>query len=205
MANKMNLNCKLNITDFTDLAREEERISKKRAVELFDCKLLDSFPAGKFETLQAIHKYLFEDIYDFVGEIRTVNIAKGNFRFAPVMYLQVALENIDKMPQSNFDEIVEKYVEMNIAHPFREGNGRSTRIWLDHILKSEIGKVVDWSKVDKNDYLLAMQRSPIKDVEIKVLLKGALSDKIHSREVYVNGIDQSYYYEGFTAFNTEKL
>lgn len=205
MANEMKLNCKLNITDFTDIAREEERISKKRASELFDCKLLDSLPAGKFETLQAIHKYLFEDIYDFAGKIRTVNIAKGNFRFALVMYLQAALENIYKMPQSNFDEIVEKYVEMNIAHPFREGNGRSTRIWLDHILKTEIGKVVDWSKVDKEDYLLAMQRSPIKDVEIKVLLKGALTDEIHSREVYVNGIDQSYYYEGYTTFKTEKL
>lgn len=205
MANEIKLNYKLNITDFTDLAREEERISKKRAAELFDSKLLDSLPAGKFETLQAIHNYLFEDIYDLAGEIRTVNIAKGNFRFVPVMYLQAALDNIDKMPQSNFDEIVEKYVEMNIAHPFREGNGRSTRIWLDHILKTEIGKVVDWSKVDKEDYLLAMERSPIKDVEIKVLLKGALSDKINSREVYVSGIDQSYYYEGFTAFNTEKL
>ncbi len=185
--------------------QNEERISKKKAAELFDCKLLDSLPAGKFETLQAIHKHLFEDIYDFAGKIRTVNIAKGNFRFAPLMYLQTALDNIDKMPQSNFDEIVEKYVEMNIAHPFREGNGRSTRIWLDHILKNKIGKVVDWSKVDKEDYLLAMERSPIKDVETKVLLKGALSDEIHSREVYVNSIDQSYYYEGFTDFNTEKL
>lgn len=178
---------------------------RKKAAELFDCKLLDSFLAGKFETFQIIHKYLLEDIYDFAGEIRTVNIAKGNFRFASVMYLQEALGNIDKMPQSNIDEIVEKYVEMNIAHPFREGNGRSTRIWHDHILKNEIGKVVDWSKVDKEDYLFAMQRSPIKDVEIKVLLKGALSDKINSREVYISGIDQSYYYEGFTAFNTEKL
>ena len=159
----MILENKLGLTSFADLAREEERISKKKAVELFDCKLLDSFPAGKFETLQAIHKYLFKDIYDFAGEIRTVNIAKGNFRFAPLIYLQAALENIDKMPQSNFDEIVEKYVEMNIAHPFREGNGRSTRIWLDYILKSEIGKVVDWSKVDKEDYLLAMECSPIKD------------------------------------------
>lgn len=205
MANEMKLNCKLNITDFSDLAREEEQISKKKAVELFDNKLLDSLPAGKFTTLQAIHKYLFEDIYDFAAKIRTVNIAKGNFRFAPLMYLQAALDNIDKMPQSNFDEIVEKYVEINIAHPFRDGNGRSTRIWLDHILKTEIGKVVDWSKVDKKDYLLAMERSPIKDVEIKVLLKGALSDKINSREVYVNGIDQSYYYEGFTAFNAENL
>lgn len=201
----MILENKLGLTSSADLARAEERVSKKRASELFDCKLLDSFPAGKFETFQIIHKYLLEDIYDFAGEIRTVNIAKGNFRFVSVMYLQEALGNIDKMPQSNIDEIVEKYVEMNIAHPFREGNGRSTRIWLDHILKNEIGKVVDWSKVDKEDYLFAMQRSPIKDVEIKVLLKGALSDKINSREVYISGIDQSYYYEGFTAFNTEKL
>ena len=201
----MILENKLGLTSSADLARAEERVSKKRASELFDCKLLDSFLAGKFETFQIIHKYLLEDIYDFAGEIRTVNIAEGNFRFASVMYLQEALGNSDKMPQSNIDEIVEKYVEMNIAHPFREGNGRSTRIWHDHILKNEIGKVVDWSKVDKEDYLFAMQRSPIKDVEIKVLLKGALSDKINSREVYISGIDQSYYYEGFTAFNTEKL
>ena len=170
----MALENKLGLTSSADLAREEERISKKKAVELFETGLLDTLPAGKFATLQAIHKYLFEDIYNFAGELRAVNIAKGNFRFAPLMYLQAALENIDKMPQSNFDEIVEKYVEMNIAHPFREGNGRSTRIWLDHILKNEIGKVVDWSKVDKEDYLLAMERSPIKDVEIKVLLKGCL-------------------------------
>ena len=201
----MILENRLGLTSYADLARAEERISKKRASELFDCKLLDFFPAGKFATLQAIHKYLCEDMYDFAGKIRTVNMAKGNFRFAPVMYLQAALENIDKIPQANFDEIVEKYVEMDIVHPFREGNGRSTRIWLDHILKNEIGKVVDWSKVDKDDYLLAMERSTIKDVEIKVLLKGALSDEIHSREVYVNGIDQSYYYEGFTAFNTKNL
>ena len=201
----MALENKLGLTSSADLAREEERISKKKALELFETGLLDTLPAGKFVTLQAIHKCLFEDIYDFAGELRTVNMAKGNFRFAPLMYLQSALENIDKMPQSNFDEIVEKYVEMNIAHPFREGNGRSTRIWLDHILKNEIGKVVDWSKVDKEDYLLAMERSPIKDVEIKVLLKGALTDEINSRGVYINGIDQSYYYEGFTAFNTENL
>ncbi|MDY6037902.1 MAG: Fic family protein [Eubacterium sp.] len=201
----MALENKLGLTSSADLAREEERISKKKAVKLFDKEILDSLPAGKFSTLQAIHKYLFEDIYDFVGELRTVNIAKGNFRFAPLMYLQAALENIDKMPQSNFDEIVEKYVEMNIAHPFREGNGRSTRIWLDHILKNEIGKVVDWSKVDKEDYLLAMERSPIKDVEIKVLLKGALTDEINSREVYMKGIDHSYYYEGYTTFKTEEL
>lgn len=205
MTNKMTLENRLNITDSDELAREEERISKKKAADLFDNKLLDSFPAGKFDTLQAIHKYLFEDILDFAGEIRTVNLAKGNFRFAPSMYLQAALDNIDKMPQSTFDEIIEKYVEMNIAHPFREGNGRSTRIWLDHILKNEIGKVVDWSKVDKEDYLLAMERSPIKDVEIKVLLKGALTDEINSREVYMKSIDQSYYYEGFAAFKTEEL
>ena len=196
---------KLGLTSSADLAREEERISKKKAVALFETGLLDTLSAGKFVTLQAIHKYLFEDIYDFAGEIRTVNMAKGNFRFAPLMYLQAALENIDKMPQSNFDEIVEKYVEMNIAHPFREGNGRSTRIWLDHILKNEIGKVVDWSRVDKEDYLLAMERSPIKDVEIKVLLKGALTDEINSREVYMKGIDHSYYYEGHTTFKAEEL
>ena len=201
----MALENKLGLTSSADLAREEERISKKKAAELFEQGIFDSLPAGKFSTLQAIHKYLFEDIYNFAGELRTVNIAKGNFRFAPLMYLQSALENIDKMPQSNFDEIVEKYVEMNIAHPFREGNGRSTRIWLDHILKNEIGKVVDWSKVDKEDYLLAMERSPIKDVEIKVLLKGALTDEINSREVYMKGIDHSYYYEGYTTFKTEEL
>ena len=201
----MALENKLGLTSSADLAREEERISKKKAVEFFETGLLDTLPAGKFVTLQAIHKCLFEDIYDFAGEIRTVNMAKGNFRFAPLMYLQSALENIDKMPQSNFDEIVEKYVEMNIAHPFREGNGRSTRIWLDHILKNEIGKVVDWSKVDKEDYLLAMERSPIKDVEIKVLLKGALTDEINSREVYMKGIDHSYYYEGYTTFKAEEL
>lgn len=201
----MALENKLGLTSSADLAREEERISKKKAVELFETGLPDTLPAGKFVTLQAIHKCLFEDIYDFAGEIRTVNMAKGNFRFAPLMYLQSTLENIDKMPQSNFDEIVEKYVEMNIAHPFREGNGRSTRIWLDHILKNEIGKVVDWSKVDKEDYLLAMERSPIKDVEIKVLLKGALTDEINSREVYMKGIDLSYYYEGYTTFKAEEL
>ena len=201
----MALENKLGLTSSADLAREEERISKKKAVALFETRLLDTLPAGKFVTLQAIHKYLFEDIYDFAGEIRTVNMAKGNFRFAPLMYLQAALENIDKMPQSNFDEIVEKYVEMNIAHPFREGNGRSTRIWLDHILKNEIGKVVNWSKVDKEDYLLAMERSPIKDVEIKVLLKDALTDEINSREVYMKGLDHSYYYEGYTTFKTAEL
>ena len=201
----MALDNKLGLTSTAELDREEERISKKKAAQLFDRKLLDTFDVGTFAGLAAIHKYLFEVIYDFSGELRTVNIAKGNFRFAPLMYLQAALENIDKMPQSNFDEIVEKYVEMNIAHPFREGNGRSTRIWLDHILKNEIGKVVDWSKVDKEDYLLAMERSPIKDVEIKVLLKGALTDEIYSREVYMKGIDHSYYYEGYTTFKTEEL
>lgn len=201
----MALENKLELADSAELTREEERISKKKAVNLFDFAILKLLSDGTYKTLAAIHKYLFEDIYDFAGEIRTVNMAKGNFRFAPLMYLQAALENIDKMPQSNFDEIVEKYVEMNIAHPFREGNGRSTRIWLDHILKKEIGKVIDWSKVEKEDYLLAMERSPIKDVEIKVLLKGALTDEINSREVYMKGIDQSYYYEGYTTFKTKNL
>lgn len=196
---------KIGLTSSADLAREEERISKKKAVELFEKGILDDLPAGVFSTLQVIHRYLFEDIYPFAGKIRTANVAKGNFRFTPLMYLQAALDNIDKMPQSNFDEIVEKYVEMNIAHPFREGNGRSTRIWLDHILKTEIGKVVDWSKVDKEDYLLAMERSPIKDIEIKYLLKNALTDEIDSREVYMKGIDHSYYYEGYTTFKTEEL
>ncbi len=196
---------KLGITNSADLAREEERISKKKAMELFEKSILDNLPAGRFSTLQAIHKYLFEDIYDFAGKIRTVNIAKGNFRFAPLLYLQEALKNIDKMLQSNFDEIVEKYVEMNIAHPFREGNGRSTRIWLDHIFKKEIGKVVNWSEVDKEDYLLAMERSPIKDIEIKHLLKASLTDDVNSRELYMKGIDHSYYYEGYTTFKTEEL
>ncbi len=201
----MVLENKLGLTDSAELARDEERISKKKAVNLFDFAILKLLSDGTYKTLAVIHKYLFEDIYDFAGEIRTVNMAKSNFRFAPLMYLQAVLENIDKMPQSNFDEIVEKYVEMNIAHPFREGNGRSTRIWLDHILKTEIGKVIDWSKVDKEDYLLAMERSPIKDVEIKVLLKGALTDEINSREVYMKGIDHSYYYEGYTTFKAEEL
>ena len=201
----MALENKLGITSSAELAREEERISKKKAVELFESGTLDKLEPGKFASLQAIHKALFEDIYDFAGQLRTVNLAKGNFRFAPLMYLEAALANIDKMPQSTFDEIIEKYVEMNIAHPFREGNGRSTRIWLDHILKTEIGKIVDWSKVDKEDYLLAMERSPIKDVEIKVLLKAALSDEINSREVYLSGIDQSYYYEEYTTFEAEDL
>ena len=201
----MVLENKLGLIDSAELAREEERISKKKAVNLFDFAILKLLSDGTYKTLAAIHKYLFEDIYDFAGEIRTVNMAKGNFRFAPLMYLQAALENIDKMPQSNFDEIVEKYVEMNIAHPFREGNGRSTRIWLDHILKNEIGKVVDWSKVDKEDYLLAMERSPIKDIEIKFLLKNALTDHVNDREIYMKGIDHSYYYEGYYVFKMENL
>lgn len=196
---------KLGLTSSAELARMEEQLSKKKAVLLFEKGILDSLPAGKFFTLQAIHRYLFEDIYDFAGEIRKVNMAKGNFRFAPLMYLGAALENIDKMPQSDFDEIIEKYVEMNIAHPFREGNGRSARIWLDHMLKQEIGKVIDWSKVDKEDYLLAMERSPVKDIEIKYLLKNALTDEVDSREVYMKGIDHSYYYEGYTTFKTDEL
>ena len=196
---------KLGLDNSAALAREEERISKKKAVELFENGVLDNLPSGRLSTLQVIHKYLFEDIYEFAGKLRTVNIAKGNFRFAPLMYLEAALENIDKMPQSDFDEIVEKYVEMNIAHPFREGNGRSTRIWLDHILKTELGKVVDWSKVDKEDYLLAMERSPIKDIEIKHLLKNALTYEFDNREVYLKGIDNSYYYEGYNAFRSENL
>ena len=201
----MALENKLGITNSAELAREEERISKKKAVELFESGALDKLEPGKFISLQAIHKALFEDIYDFAGELRTVNLAKGNFRFAPLMYLEAALGNIDKMPQSTFDEIIEKYVEMNIAHPFREGNGRSTRLWLDQMLKAGIGQVVDWSKVDKEDYLLAMERSPIKDVEIKVLLKAALTDDVNSREVFMKGIDHSYYYEGYTTFKTEDL
>ena len=196
---------KLGLTTSADLAREEERISKKKAIELFEQGMLDALPAGRFSTLQAIHRYLFSEIYDFVGKIRTVNLAKENFRFAPLMYLEAALVNIDQMPQANFDEIVEKYVEMNIAHPFREGNGRSMRIWLDHLFKAEIGRVVDWSRVDKEDYLLAMERSPIRDIEIKDLLKNALTDEIHSREMYRKGIDHSYYYEGYTTFKAEEL
>ena len=196
---------KLGIDNSAELAREEERISKRKAMELWENGIFDNLEAGKFSTLQLIHKYLFEDIYEFAGKIRTVNLAKGNFRFAPVMYLEAALANIDQMPQSNFDEIVEKYVEMNIAHPFRVGNGRSTRIWLDQILKREIGKVVDWQKVDKEDYLLAMERSPIKNVEIKYLLKNALTDEINSREVYMKGIDHSYYYEGYTTYKISEL
>ncbi len=201
----MALENKLGITSSAELAREEERISKKKAVELFESGTLDKLEPGKFTALQAIHKALFEDIYDFAGQLRTVNLAKGNFRFAPLIYLEAALANIDKMPQSTYDEIIEKYVEMNVAHPFREGNGRSTRIWLDLMLKSGIGQVVDWSKVDKEDYLLAMERSPIKDVEIKVLLKDALTGDVNSREVFMKGIDHSYYYEGYTTFKAEEL
>ena len=201
----MALENKLGIDNSADLAREEERISKKKAVALFETGLLDQLEAGKFSSLKAIHKYLFEDVYDFAGEIRKVNLAKGNFRFAPLMYLETARENIDKMPQSTFEEIVEKYVEMNIAHPFREGNGRSTRIWLDLILKNELHKVVDWSQVDKEDYLLAMERSPVRDIEIKHILRPALTNDINSREVYMKGIDHSYYYEGYTTFKAEEL
>ena len=201
----MALENKLGITSSPELAEAEEKISKKKAVELFESGMLDKLEAGTFETLQTIHKYLFGDIYDFAGKMRDVNISKGNFRFAPIMYLKAALENINKMPQSNFDEIVEKYVEMNIAHPFREGNGRSTRIWLDHILKKEIAQVIDWSQVDKEDYLLAMERSPIKDIEIKHILRNALTDKITDREIYMKGIDHSYYYEGYTTFKAEEL
>ena len=201
----MALENKSGITDSAKLAREEEKISKKKAAWLFDSGTLDTLPVGTFSALQAIHKYLFEDIYDFAGKLRTVNIAKSNFRFAPLIYLEAALANIDKMPQSTYDEIIEKYVEMNIAHPFREGNGRSTRIWLDLMLKKGISKVVDWSKVDKEDYLLAMERSPIKDTEIKVVLRSALTSDINNRELYMKGIDHSYYYEGYTTFKTEEL
>ena len=197
----MTLENKLGITDSVELAKAEEKISKKRAIELFESGYLNNLEAGTFKSLAEIHKYLFDLIYDFAGQIRTVNIAKGNFRFAPLMYLQVALENIEKMPQSTYDEIIEKYVEMNIAHPFREGNGRSTRI----ILKKELGRVVDWSLVDKEDYLSAMERSPIKDIEIKYILKQALTDKIDDREVYMKGIDHSYYYEGYSTFKTSNL
>lgn len=201
----MALENKLGLTNSIELAHEEERISKKKAKELFENGILDQLEAGKFSSLKAIHQYLFDEIYDFAGKIRTVNIAKGNFRFASVMYLQAALENIDKMPQSTFDEIVEKYVEMNIAHPFKEGNGRSTRIWLDLIFKTKLHKVIDWRKVNKADYLLAMERSPIKDIEIKYLLKNALTDDINNREIYIKGIDHSYSYEDYTTFKTEDL
>ena len=196
---------KLGITDSTELARAEEKISKQKAVEMFETGFLEKLESGTYESLAMIHKYLFDEIYNFAGKIRKVNISKGNFRFAPVMYLETALHSIDKMPQSTFDEIIEKYVEMNVAHPFRDGNGRSARIWLDLMLKKEIGYVVDWSKVDKEDYLLAMERSPIKDVEIKFLLKNALTDNIYVRETYMKGIDHSYYYEGYYVFKTEDL
>ena len=196
---------KLGLTNSFQLAQMEEKISKTKALQLFENGILDTFEIGTFHGLSQIHKYLFEDIYIFAGKLREVNIAKNNFRFAPVMYLEVSLANIDKMPQSTFDEIIEKYVEMNIAHPFREGNGRSTRIWLDCILKRELQMVIDWNKVDKEDYLLAMERSPIKDIEIKVLLKNALTDKINDREVYMKGIDASYHYEGYNTYQTEKL
>ena len=201
----MALQNKLGLTDELELAREEERISKQKALALYDTGLLNTFPVGTFAGLAMIHKYLFEDIYEFAGQMRTVNIAKGNFRFAPVMYLRPALESIDQMPQSTFDEIIEKYVEMNVAHPFREGNGRSTRIWLDCILKKELHQVVDWSLVDKSDYLMAMERSPVKDLEIKVLLHKALTEQINDRQVYMKGIDASYHYEGYQIFRTEEL
>ena len=201
----MALNNKLQITDSVELARMEEKLSKKKAIEIFQSGYLDSLEAGKYSTLAEIHRYLFEDIYEFAGVMRDMNIAKGNFRFAPVMYLEASLENIELMAQSNFNEIIEKYVETNIAHPFREGNGRVARIWLDLILKKELGKVVNWSQVDKNDYFLAMERSPIKDIEIKYLLKQALTDKVNDREIYMKGIDTSYYYEGYTVYKTEEL
>ena len=201
----MVLKNKLQINNSVELARVEEKLSKKKAIELFESGYLNSLEAGKFNSLSKIHKYIFGEIYDFAGLVRDVNITKGNFRFAPVMYLDAALENIDKMPQSTFEEIIEKYVEMNIAHPFREGNGRSMRIWLDLMLKKELNKVVDWSQVDKNDYLLAMERSPIKDIEIKYILKEALTSKIDDREIYMKGIDTSYYYEGYTVYRAEDL
>ena len=201
----MALENKLGICDSAQLAREEERISKKKAIELFESGMLDKLEAGTFSSLASIHKHLFEDIYDFAGQVRDVNLAKGSFRFAPVMYLTAALEHIDRMPQSTFDEIVEKYVEMNVAHPFREGNGRSARIWLDLMFKAQLHQVVDWSRVDKEDYLLAMERSPIRDIEIKHVLKQALTDQTDSRELYMKGIDHSYYYEGYTTFKVEEL
>lgn len=196
---------KLGITDSAELAREEERISKKKAMEMFETGFLNRLFPGTFKSLSEIHKYLFGEIYDFAGMIRTVNISKGNFRFAPVMYLKEAIKNIEKMPQSTFDQIIEKYVEMNVAHPFREENGRSTRIWLDLILKKELGYVIDWSQVDKEDYLLAMERSPIKDIEIKYLLKNALTDRINDREMYMKGIDYSYYYEGYMVYKITEV
>jgi len=201
----MTIKNKLNITDQVELARVEEKISKTKAKEMFESGFLNALDTGNFESLKKIHAYLFDEIYDFAGKIRDVNISKGNFRFGPVSYLGVSIENIEKMPQSTFDEIVEKYVEMNIAHPFREGNGRATRIWLDLIFKKELKKVVDWSMVDKDDYLMAMERSPVKDVEIKVLLKGALTDRIDDSSIYMKGVDASYYYEGYTLYTTENL
>lgn len=201
----MVLENKLNITDQVELNKAEEKISKIKAKKLFDSGKIEKIKVGTFAGLRQIHKYLFEDIYDFAGKLRTVNIAKGNFRFAPVMYLAQSLKQIDKMPQSNFDEIVEKYVEMNVAHPFREGNGRATRIWLDLIFKKELKKVVDWNKIDKADYLSAMERSPIKDIEIKHLLQNALTDKINEREIFMKGIDVSYYYEGYDEYNIHDL
>ena len=201
----MALENKLGLTNEAELAHAEEKISKTKALELYDAGLLDTFAVGTFAGLAAIHRHLFEDVYAFAGQMRTVNIAKGNFRFAPVMYLAAALESIDRMPQTTYDEIIEKYVEMNVAHPFREGNGRSTRIWLDCILKKELHQVIDWSQVDKSDYLLAMERSPVKDVEIKALLRAALTEKVRDREVYMKGIDASYHYEGYHVFKTEDL
>jgi len=201
----MTLENKLGITDAVELARVEEKLSKARAHKLFTSGFLNTLPVGSFEALASIHHYLFGEIYDFAGKIRTENIAKGNFRFAPVMYLEVALKHITAMPQFSFNEIIEKYVEMNIAHPFREGNGRSTRIWLDLILKKELKQVVDWQRVDKNDYLMAMERSPVKDIEIKFLLQQALTDKIDNAEIYMKGIDASYYYEGYTLYKTEDI
>ena len=201
----MVLENKLNITDQVELNKAEEKISKIKAKKLFDSGKIEKIKVGTFAGLKQIHRYLFKDIYDFAGKLRTVNIAKGNFRFAPVMYLAQSLKQIDKMPQSNFDEIVEKYVEMNIAHPFREGNGRATRIWLDLIFKKELKKVVDWNKIDKADYLSAMERSPIKDIEIKHLLQNALTDKINEREIFMKGIDVSYYYEGYDEYNIHDL
>ena len=202
---KMVLKNKLDISDSLELAKIEEKLSKKKAIQLFESGYLDSLDAGTFASLAKIHQFLFDELYDFAGQVRDVNIAKGNFRFAPVIYLQAALENIDKMPQKSFDEIIAKYVEMNVAHPFREGNGRSARIWLDLMLKKELNLVVDWSKVNKEDYLLAMERSPIKDLEIKHLLKGALTEKVNDREIYMKGIDHSYSYEGYSTFKSVDL
>nr|WP_317356343.1 Fic family protein [uncultured Tyzzerella sp.] len=199
----MILENRLGITDYSELARQEEKISKTKAIQLFENNIIEDSEIGSFKCLAKIHKFLFEDIYHFAGKIRDVNVAKGNFRFAPLMYLKQSLDYIDKMPQSNFDEIIEKYVEMNIAHPFREGNGRATRIWLDLILKKEVKMVVDWGKIDKNDYLLAMERSPIKDIEIKVIIKQSLTDKINDRQVYLKGIDASYYYEGYNIYKSQ--